>query len=404
MKISRITFVQKLLPIFLGIGVLGALFTVQSFAQTAEIDQLNKNVSDKKSEVERINNRITEYRKKIAELTSQTSSLLNDIQLIENQIALLDLDIQSTRVQIESRQIEIDVLHRKIQLEEAEMENQKTLMTQMLFEMHRNGQFGLIETVFGSQDINELFSQVERLQTVNNDLNNTLKATKIAKERLESAKGEQELYLQDLEKLEMKLEQQIAVAESNREAKETLVARTQQSEAQYRVLMSELRQEQQYITSQITKLQTEIEKKLAESRNSEGSGDPGVMIRPLDGGVITATYNDPTYPFRHLFEHSGIDIAAKTGTPVKSTAPGIVAWTRTGSSYGNYIMVIHEGGFSSLYAHLSRFNVTPEQYVSRGQVIGYVGSTGFSTGPHLHFEVRLKGIPVNPANYISSLR
>ncbi len=404
MKISRITFIQKLLPIMVGAGILAMIFAVQTFAQTAEIDELNKNVSDKKSEVERINSRITEYRKKISELTSKTSSLLNDLQLIENQIALLDLDIQSTRVQIESREIEIDVLTRKIQLEEAELENQKTLMTQMLYEMHRSGRFGLIETVFGSADVNELFAEVERLQTVNGDLNNTLKATKIAKERLESAKGEQELYLADLETLELKLEQQIAVAESNREAKNTLVDQTQQSEAQYRVLMSELRQEQQYITSQISKLQGEIEKKLAESQNSSGNNDPGVMVRPIDGGIITATYNDPTYPFRHLFEHSGIDIAAKTGTPVKTTAPGIIAWTRTGSSYGNYIMVIHEGGFSSLYAHLSRFNVTPEQYVSRGQVIGYVGSTGFSTGPHLHFEIRLKGIPVNPANYVSSLK
>lgn len=99
--------------------------------------------------------------------------------------------------------------------------------------------------------------------------------------------------------------------------------------------------------------------------------------------------------------HQGIDIAAETGTPIVATADGIVTsagWN--GSGYGNMVDVDHGGGIVTRYAHASAVAVTPGQEVRRGQVIAYVGSTGHSTGPHLHYEVRVDGTPVNPAAYL----
>ena len=94
---------------------------------------------------------------------------------------------------------------------------------------------------------------------------------------------------------------------------------------------------------------------------------------------------------------------------MRAAAGGYVAWTRTGNQYGNYIMLVHAGGVATVYAHLSRFGVRPETYVERGQIIGYSGGrpgdqgAGLSTGPHLLFEVRQGGIPVNPENFLPEL-
>ena len=133
--------------------------------------------------------------------------------------------------------------------------------------------------------------------------------------------------------------------------------------------------------------------------SSDEYGGETIFTWPMDG-VITATFHDPTYPFRHLWGHSGLDIATTAGTPIVAAAPGYVAWSRYGSSYGNYVMIIHTNGYATLYAHMSSAAVSADQYVSRGDVIGYEGTTGFSTGPHLHFEIRENGIPVDPQLYL----
>jgi len=102
-------------------------------------------------------------------------------------------------------------------------------------------------------------------------------------------------------------------------------------------------------------------------------------------------------------------LPAPVGTPVRAAAGGYVAFNRTGKQYGNYIMIVHPGGVSTVYAHLQRFAVSPDTYVERGDIIGYSGGkpgdrgAGLSTGPHLHFEVRQNGIPVDPMQFLPDL-
>jgi murein DD-endopeptidase MepM/ murein hydrolase activator NlpD len=100
--------------------------------------------------------------------------------------------------------------------------------------------------------------------------------------------------------------------------------------------------------------------------------------------------------------HEGVDIGGSMGQPVYAAEAGQVVQVNAGygGGYGNYIVIYHGGGLSTLYAHLSGIKVNNGQVVSRGHLIGYVGSTGYSTGPHLHFEVRVNGAPKNPLGYI----
>lgn len=122
---------------------------------------------------------------------------------------------------------------------------------------------------------------------------------------------------------------------------------------------------------------------------------------PLAGSVLTSGFGMRTHPvIGGRRKHSGIDLAASTGTPVYATADGVVSRADWFSSYGLYISVEHGASLQTRYAHLSRLAVAAGDTVRKGDLIGYVGSTGRSTGPHLHYEVRVDGLAVNPIPYM----
>ena len=227
------------------------------------------------------------------------------------------------------------------------------------------------------------------------------------KGQLEEQQNTKEDNLVRLIDLEKDLEQEQLLLENEIGAKEVLIAQVQYSEAQFAELLYELSQEEQYIETQIGQIQREIEQKIVET---DEYGDATILTWPLDPNYrgISATFHDPTYPFRHLFEHSGVDIPAMQGSPIAAPAPGYVAWVKQGRLYGNYVMIIHTNGIATLYAHLSKPLVQADQFISRGETIGLSGGmpgtsgAGLSTGPHLHFETRLNGIPVDPMNYLVS--
>lgn len=122
---------------------------------------------------------------------------------------------------------------------------------------------------------------------------------------------------------------------------------------------------------------------------------------PVEGGFMSSSYGMRDHPvLRRRASHKGVDLAAPTGTPVYATADGIVGRADWFSSYGLYISIDHGAELETRYAHLSRLAVAAGDRVQKGELIGYVGSTGRSTGPHLHYEVRVDGVAVNPIPYM----
>jgi murein DD-endopeptidase MepM/ murein hydrolase activator NlpD len=123
---------------------------------------------------------------------------------------------------------------------------------------------------------------------------------------------------------------------------------------------------------------------------------------PLAGMTLTSDYGMRLHPVTgRRAAHKGIDLAAPTGTPIHATADGMISRASWYSTYGLYVAVEHGGQLQTRYAHMSRLNVAEGQRVRKGDVIGYVGSTGRSTGPHLHYEVRIDGAAVNPVPYMN---
>ncbi len=136
-----------------------------------------------------------------------------------------------------------------------------------------------------------------------------------------------------------------------------------------------------------------------EDRRSLYASTPSVW--PVRGWV-TSPFGNRTSPFSGILKfHEGMDIAAQTGTPVVAPADGVVVKAGFSTGYGNMVEISHGYGIKTLFAHNSRLNVKAGQRVKRGDVISYVGDSGSSTGPHLHYEVRMNGLPVNPVRYLN---
>lgn len=145
-----------------------------------------------------------------------------------------------------------------------------------------------------------------------------------------------------------------------------------------------------------------------ESLDSGGPAVPAPALKisvpsrmPLDGAALTSDFGMRTHPvLGGRRSHNGIDLAAPTGTPIYATADGVVSRADRFSSYGLYVQIEHGANLETRYAHMSRIAVAAGEAVRKGDIIGYVGSTGRSTGPHLHYEVRIAGDAVNPIPYM----
>jgi murein DD-endopeptidase MepM/ murein hydrolase activator NlpD len=142
-----------------------------------------------------------------------------------------------------------------------------------------------------------------------------------------------------------------------------------------------------------------LEDEIARLQSSEGEA-PGILAWPIIGRV-SSPFGYRVHPILGVRKlHTGIDISGSTGTPISAAADGTVILSQTYGGYGRAVVIDHGGGMATLYAHQSSIAVSVGDVVSRGEVIGYVGCTGSCTGPHLHFEVRLNGVPVDPMQYL----
>lgn len=376
---------------------------------TEEIDALNDQVNEKKNVLENLNKQVTIYQNKIAQKQAEVYNLQDQMALIENRIAKAELDIQLVKAEIDALNIELVLLEKQIEDKEGKIALQKETLAKLIRSINKLDDRSYLEVLLANDSFSEFFDQLKYLEEIQSDLQVSLDDIQGLKTDLEAKLGLREAKKEQLVATKTQLEIEQADLNDEINFKEILVNDTKSSEAMYQNLLQELRQERAYIDAQVANLEATLRQKIEAMDQAFASGGDTLLSWPASPSRgITAYFHDPTYPFRHLFEHSGIDLRVYQGTPIKAAAPGYVVWAKQGTMYGNFVMIIHANGISTVYAHLSSINVSVDQFVERGQTIGLSGGmpgtpgAGLSTGPHLHFEVRKSGIPVNPINYLIS--
>lgn len=373
-----------------------------------EVDQLQSAVKDKQDRIKELEGVIAKYRQRINEQASAQASLENQVALIENSVQEKELAIERVRGLIDVAGLELQRVELQIQNEELRLQRRKDALGGVLSELQDAQGVGLLEAYIARGSLSEFFTRMEELKRLEDDMADATVAVKEGKRILELKQAELEEYRKELLKDQEELIAQQNQLEEERGAKTSLLAETSAREEEFQRIMYELRQQRQEEASNAAELETRIKDKLDQIDKALARGDV-LFSWPFKVTRISAHFHDKTYPYRNLFEHPGTDLPVPVGTQIKAAAGGYVAFTRTGKQYGNYLMLVHPGGYATVYAHLSSFKVKADTYVERGDVIALSGGkpgapgAGLSTGPHLHFELRKDGIPVDAEPYLPDL-
>ncbi len=375
-----------------------------------DVDELNSAVTDKRKRVKQIDDLIASYRKRINEQVSKQASLANEVLLLDNKIKEKELMIVRSQTEAEAIQLEIESLNQIIKEQGVRINKQKDLIAEFIRRLRQSDEVSTVDVMLTRASLSSFFDRLEELKRLERSLGETIVNVKEEKKTLLETKKSRDDRKVALEEEEKSMKEQQGQLEGEKNFKFSLIAQTEQSQEEFEKIMYELRQQQQSTTDDISRLEQELKNKLNAVDEALARGD--ILLNwplPPNKG-ISATFHDKTYPFRNLFEHPGTDIPTPVGTAVHAAAGGYVAWNKTGRMYGNYTMIVHPGGIATVYAHLSKFIAKPDTYVDRGDVIALSGGrpgdqgAGLSTGPHLHFEVRQGGIPVNAENFLPSLK
>jgi murein DD-endopeptidase MepM/ murein hydrolase activator NlpD len=398
---------NKIIFIFAAAAVLfGTARPVLCDTAKDQLIQLNDQITAKKNQVDSLNGQIQTYQTKIDGLENQELSLANQIAILENQIAKSDLDIQSAQAQIDEIGLELQSLDGQISDASDRLDNDRSLLADLVRKIDREDEQTGIETMFLSDNFSALFSRAKYLEDLQGDMLKTIKTVQDAKTQLEASQAERVAKDAELRATKDQLEVDKIKLQDDHDSKEYLVDKTRNSEYQFRNFVAGLQSEESQVSGDLSALQAQAQQKLRDV-DMFPSGNI-VLSWPVPSRVISTSFHDPNYPFRRIMEHPGIDIGqTPQKTPVHAAAPGYVLKAKD-SGYGySYVIIMHGSGIATVYGHLSHISVVADSYVNRGDVIGLSGGTPgtlgagpMTTGPHLHFEVRADGIPVDPMNYL----
>ncbi|MSU75546.1 MAG: hypothetical protein EXS55_03475 [Candidatus Magasanikbacteria bacterium] len=397
-----------ILIVTFALALSGSFVLAEETSSADDIQVLSKEIADRKDKIKQLEDTIAVYKKNIAEKQNQTVSLKNQLSILDNRVGQIKTDVEATQEKIKATELEIEALRLTITDKTATIDKQKRIITKLMQQIHSEDQKNFLEIMLTYKNIADFFSQLAYLENVDSDLGRSVMSLRLAKTDLES-KQEQ---VKQKKSAYQDLQQELIVKQQNLQDqagyKQTLLTQTKNSEQRFQTLLSSLKQQYQVIESEVNTFEARVRKKLEEQNKIKVSGDV-VMGWPVPSHKINAIFHDPDYPFRNVFEHSGIDIKAPQGTPIRAAASGYVARARrcNASSCYSYVIIIHTGNISTLYGHLSNIAIADDAFINRGDVLGYsggipgtIGAGPFVTGPHLHFEVRLNGIPVNPLPYL----
>ena len=335
-----------------------------------------------------------------AALDAQNELARQEIELIDEQISLYTSLVEEKARELEQAEAE----------EAAQLDTYKTHIRAM----EENGKYTYLDIIFRSASLSELLTAIDQIGEIMEADKRLYDEYSAAREHTEDVKAEYESTLAELSDRSDELEAQKADLEEQIASAVDLIneleADLEQARAEYaanEAAEAALNSQLDAINAEIA-AQEEAARQEAAQNNQEytgtGSTATGSYIWPCPSSTyVTSRYGYRTHPiFGDERVHSGIDISANEGATIIAADSGTVSVATYSSSYGNYVTIDHSNGTYTLYAHMSSLAVSAGQTVSQGDTIGYAGSTGWATGPHLHFEIRSNGGTVDPLAYFSN--
>lgn len=320
------------------------------------------------------------------------TTVSEQLHQISIQVDTATAEYNKIKKDLDATQAKIDANQALLTKTEKSLEKRHKILYKRIRDIYIHGQISYIDVLVGANDFSDFLTRLSLVKRIirydYNLINDILKE----KATIDATKAELEKDKQQISKLAQAAKEKANILEDKKHQQQALLYKVQNdrktAEQAYDELMAASRQVEQMIMNYTS------------SHSDNIPAGNGTFIWPLSG-PITSPFGWRTHPIygRRIF-HSGIDIGGDYGLPIRAAASGVVIYAGWISGYGNAVIISHGGGLQTLYGHNQSLNVSEGQHVSQGQVISYCGSTGNSTGPHCHFEVRKNGEPVNPLNYL----
>ena len=352
-----------------------------SLASAATLSQIRNNIKNKQQE-------LNESRAKEKSLGDQVNSLEQQINSKQSDIDELEASISEAQAKLETLEVELAAAEEKVN-------TQNENLNARLRNMYKNGSVGFIDVLMDSGSFSEFLnnlSLVEKVYTSDQDV----------LEELQKAYDEIDAKKKEIETLQAELSESKATMEEQKSSLEADKASVEKKKSEIAADSAETQRELDKLEADAQALTSSIRNSGSSSNSSKYNG--GIMAWPVPScHTISSGYGGRIHPTTGKYKfHGGLDIPGSYGSAIVAANSGKVIWAgNRGDSYGNYVIIDHGGGVSTLYGHSSKVLVSSGQSVSRGQRIANVGSTGRSTGPHCHFEVRINGSRVNPNPYVN---
>jgi len=388
-KIERGTCeLKKKLYIFICIIFLG-IFTITFGVYGITIDEA---ISEKRNEIQtKIDNtteQIEGVQNEIIEVGDELKELNERIAKYQQEIN--QLNVQALQIENNIKQIEI-----KLMQAEENYAKQKKLLEDRMIAMYKGGETLYLEVLLNSKNIEDFVSKCFYLSEV----------SKLDRQLVDRVKRQKEEIQLEKENLLLQKER-LKDLTNNKERTSVTLQNTRVIRNSY---LSELNDNELKLQNDLTQYETEMEQleksiiDISLSSMNEGYIG-GKLLWPAPGYyTITSPFGMRIHPILHVYRlHTGVDIGSPKGADIVAANSGVVTVAKYIESYGNYVMIDHGGGIVTLYGHASELCVTTGDIVNAGDVIMKCGSTGWSTGPHLHFEIRIDGEPIDPLPYITN--
>lgn len=348
------------------------------------------NIQDAIKKQEELNRQIQETQKAITQKEAEQKKLRNELYQINSTLEKTNASINEINKSLELSEDNIEKITEDIAVKEVEVSQRSELLKERLADIYIKGEVKFIDVLFQATSFSDFLSRYEMMKIVAKNDNALLDELEEEKRTLDEAKAQLENEKAKLIELKSQREartNELSVASSRHQ---TVIANITKEKSYYEAMLDELEEQSKIIEQQIRAVQ------------GTGGTSPSALNWPTPGYYrITSPYGYRLHPILKTNRlHTGIDLGVPYGNNVLASNSGKVILAKYNGSYGYCVIIDHGGGMSSLYAHLSAFSVKLGDTVATGQKIGQIGTSGLSTGPHLHFEVRLNGSHTDPQKYL----
>lgn len=382
-----------------------------AFAQS-EVQRLQNEITEKNSRLSEIEKEIAQYESALKEVGAEKSTLQKAINQLELERKKVQADIKFTENKISSTDLEINKLSLEISSAEKDINQNEDAIREILRRMNVSDNESLIEILLRHKNISEFWNAFEELETVKTSMSAKIHSLSLLKDDLQDKKTANTERRDELVDLKSQYSDQQNILTNNTATKAELLSATKNEEAEYQAMLKERQAIREQLVAEVRDIESQLQFIL--DPTTIPSAGTAVFRWPLDNPYITQYFGYTKFALQSgAYKnnmHNGMDLGAAVGTKIYAPLSGTVRATGNTDlvagcySWGKWALIDHPNGLSSLFAHMSQNSVVAGQKVNTGDIVGYVGSTGYSTGPHLHFTVYVTdGVEVKQFNQFKAV-